>query len=226
MSLADYQTLAVAMTRDDAGKLSTTDRDTAIARAVARYGEDRPRTRVEDVTAAATNLIALPSGWQAGFSALQSVETPVGEVPPVYVAQDRMSLYTDATQVTKVMLLDAVAIGATLRYTFTVRHQVDGSTDTIPDEHREAVCAWAAALLCDQLAALYSNTGDSTIQADAVDHGSRPREFANRAKQLRQRYHDALGVDPKRNTAAGVVVDMDMTDSQGYDRLYHGRRRR
>lgn len=224
--LSDFQTLTLALVRDDATRLSVNDRDIAIANAVTRYGDDRPRPRVEDVVAAAQQLIALPSGWQAGYSELSSIEWPVGRVPPTLLSQDRYSLYLDATQTTQVMLTDAVPVGATLRLTFSVRHQLDNSTDTIPLEHREPVCCWAAALLCDQLASLYSNSGDSTIQADSVDHSSRPREFAARAKHLRQRYFDALGVDPKKNVASGSVVNWNAYDSQGRDRLTHPARYR
>lgn len=219
--LSDFQTLTLALVRDDATRLSANDRDIAIANAVTRYGDDRPRPRVEDVTAAAQQLISLPTGWQADYSTISSIETPVGRVPPALLSPERYSLYLDATQTTKVMLLDAVSVGAALRFTFTVRHQLDGSTDTIPAEHREPVCCWAAALLCDQLASLYSNSGDSTIQADSVDHSSRPREFAARAKHLRQRYFDGLGLDPKANVAGGTTVNWNGYDSQGRDRLTH-----
>lgn len=221
MSLTDFQTLTTAMVRDDANRISTPERDVAIARAVTRYGEDRPRRKVEDVTAAAAQRIALPTGWQAGFSAIVSIETPVGAVPPTLVSAERYSIYTDATQTDQIMLLDAVSVGATLRITYTIRHALDVSTDTIPAEHREPVCCWAAALLCDQLAALYSGSGDSTIQADSVDHGARPREFAARAKALRQRYFDGLGVDPKRNVAAGAVTNWTAYDGRGEDRITH-----
>lgn len=224
MSLADYQTLTMSLTRDDAGKLSSTDRDTAIASAVSRYGQDRPRRRVEDVPAAAAQLIALPSAWQADYSRIESLEYPVGSIPPTCVDQDRYSLYIDAAQVQKIMLLEAVQVGQPVRVTFTVRHQVDASADTIRAEDREAVCCWAAALLCDQLASLYSNSGDSTLQADSVDHTSRARDYAARAKTLRGRYYDALGLDPKKNVASGVVVNLDAYDSQGRDRLTHPRR--
>lgn len=224
MSLADYQTRTMGLTRDDAGKLSSSDRDDAIAAAVSRYGQDRPRQRVDDLAAATANLLPLPAQWQADYSLIVALEHPVGYIPPALLGSERYGMYRDATQAESIMLLDAVTVGATVRCTYTVRHVLDGATDTIRAEDREAVCCWAAALLCDQLASLYSNSGDSTIQVDSVDHTSRARDYAARAKSLRQRYYDALGVDPKKNTAAGTNVNWHAYDGRGEDRIHHPKR--
>lgn len=226
MALADHQTLTIALTRDDSGKVTTTDRDVAIASAVRRYNQDRPQIKVEDVAATGANTLPTPTGWQAGFSVPVSVEYPIGDAPPTLIAQDRFGLYQPPSGTKVLQLLDAVNVGTTMRVTYTIRHLLDVSNDTIPEEHREAVCSWAAAQLCEQLAALYANANDSTIQADVVDRSSKGRDYASRAKALRQRYLDELGVDPKRTVAAGVVVNLDLSDSQGRDRLTHGRRYR
>ncbi|MEW8660777.1 MAG: hypothetical protein AB2603_20895, partial [Candidatus Thiodiazotropha endolucinida] len=86
---------------------------------------------------------------------------------------------------------------------------------------REAVASYAAALCCEQLVSEYSGDSDSTIQADSVDHGDKARKFGRRADKLRKRYYNELGIEPKRNQAAGVVVDLDGRDSRGRDRLTH-----
>jgi hypothetical protein len=43
---------------------------------------------------------------------------------------------------------------------------------------------------------------------------------------LRKRYFDDLGIDPKRNVAAGAVVNLNMASSVGRDRITHPRRYR
>jgi hypothetical protein len=221
--LADYQTLTDKLVRDDSGKLAPADRDEAIARAVARYSRDRPREKVEDVAADGTHYLALPAGWQADFSALRSVEYPIGENPPRFLDRDRIGFYHTPTAL-QIMLADAIVASASVRLNYTVRHQVDAATDTIRADDREPVCAYAGSILLDQLAALFAGDSNTTIQADNVDHNSKGREYAARASTLRQRYFDALGIDPARQVAAGVVVDLDFSDSQGNDRLLHPRR--
>lgn len=226
MALADFQTLTTALHRDDTGKITTGDRDIAIASAVQRYSRDRPRLKSQDVIAAAANLIALPAAWETDFSAVRAIEYPIGSVPPDFLAQDRYALHLQTDGTYQIMLLDAVNIGEGLRITYTIRHQVDGSGDTVPAHEREAVCCWAAALLLDQLAALFSGDSNSTIQADSVDHGGKSREYAARARALRTRYFDELGLTPKKNAAAGVEVNLNTDDSRGQDRLTHPRRYR
>ncbi|MBI1397068.1 MAG: hypothetical protein GC151_13915 [Betaproteobacteria bacterium] len=226
MSLADYQTLVPALVRDDSARVSDTDRDGAIASAVARYSDDRPRRRVDDVTASGANALPLPAQWVDGWSRIQGLEYPVGDIPPTMLDPERYTLYLGTDQAETIMLYDAVNTGDTVRCVYTIRHTLNSSTDTVPDQDREAVACWAAALLCDQLAALHANAGDTTIQADVVDRTSRAREYANRAKVLRARYFSALGLDEKRNAPAGADVNQSLPDSWGADRLLHPARLR
>lgn len=221
--LTDYQTLVDSLVRDDAGRIATGERDSAIALGVLRYGKDRPRFAYQDMVSASGDALAMPGAWVMGFSGLSSLEYPVDEIPPVYLAAGAWGVY-NVPGVERIMLNPPVGAGATVRVLFTVPHTVDVSTDTIPLMDREAVASYAAAILCDQLSALYSGDSDSTIQSDSVDHNSKASEFAARARVLRQRYFNELGIDPKRAVAAGVVVNLDRTDSQGNDRLQHPRR--
>ena len=225
MPLADYQDLVDDLVRDDTGKITTADRDEAIARAVARYSQDRPKIKVEDVTADGTYFLPLPAAWETDFSQIRSIEYPIGKSPLSIIDNSAWGMY-QAPSAEQIILADVIATGKSVRINYTIRRVVDGSSDTIRADDREPVSAWAAAFLLDQLASLFSGDSDSTIQADNVDHNSKARDFASRAKTLRKRYYDELGIDPKRSVAAGAVVDLDMNDSQGNDRLMHPRRYR
>ncbi len=224
MSLAQFQTLVDGMVRDDADHLTDTDRDQAIAAAITRYSKDRPRTRVEDVAAAGGNYLPLPSGWEAG-SSLASLEYPLGEVPPCYLETACWGMY-NAPVGWQVMVRDAINAGEMVRASYTIAHVLNATEDTVPSGDQEPVASYAAAMLLDMLASLYSGDSDSTIQADSVNHQSKAGEFAARARTLRKRYFDDLGIDQKRNQAAGVVVNLDMASSLGRDRLTHPRRYR
>lgn len=223
--LSDYQTLATELVRDDAGRIQTAERDRAIQLAVQRYSKDKERLKVEDVVATGVNTLPLPAAWEADVSELRSLEYPVGQVPPQYLQNERYSLYQLPAS-TVIMLLDAVAAGATIRAAYTITHVVSTTVDSIAVKDREPVACWASALLCDQLAAFYSGGTDSTIQADSAPGQSRAQEYSARATKLRKRYLDELGINDKRNVAAGAVVNLDARDSQGRDRLTHPARHR
>lgn len=224
--LSDYQTLVPKLVRDDAARLVSGDFDDAITHAVRRYSKDRPQEKAEDLTPAAANYLPLPTAWEPDFSALRALEYPIGAVPPTYIKQERYAFYRSPATV-QIQLLDAVAVAAAnVRATFSIKHVVSAGADTIPVQDREPVACWAAAILCDQLASFYSGQTDSTIQADSVDHKSKSAEFAARARALRSRYLNELGIDSKRSTPAGAVVNLDFADSRGQDRLTHAARYR
>ena len=224
--LADYQTLTDSMVRDDAGKITPIERDLAIAAAVIRYSKDRPRIKVEDITAPGGHYLPLPTGWEAEFSDSRSLEYPLGKVPPVYLEPDSWDMYATPSG-TQIMCKSAsLPANAAVRASYTIRHIVSTTVDTVPETDRETVASYAASLLLDQLASLYSGDSDSTIQADSVNHQSKAGEFAARARALRKRYFDDLGIDTKRNAASGVVVNLNLKDSRGRDRLTHPEARR
>jgi len=219
--LSDHQALVIELIRDDAGKITTADRDRAINLAIERYSKDRPQEKTQDVTPADANHLPLPAAWETDFSELRSLEYPIGNVPASVIGQERYGFYRSPTAL-QIQLLDAVAVAANnVRATYTIRHVVSPTADTIPVGDREPVACWAAAVLCEELAALYSGNTDSTIQADNVQQTSKAQEYAARAKQLRKRYIDELGIDEKRSQPAGVVVNLDFPDSHGQERLTH-----
>lgn len=221
--LTDYQTKVTDLLRDQDSRITTTQRDAVIADAVREYSRRKPRLLVQDVTGDGTRLLPLPAAWVADHSLLSDIEYPIGDLPPTLL--ESFSFYRSPTA-TKILLADAVASGQNARLSFTAPHQVDGDEDTVPAADREAVCNYAAAILCEHLAAVYSGSGDATIQADSVDHRSKASEFRQQASTLRRRFYEQLGVDPKKNNAAGVVVNLDLPDSQGQDRLTHSNRYR
>ena len=222
MAVSDFQSLVKDLVRDDANHIEDPQRNAAIDSAVARYSKDRPRHKVEDVAASGSNALPLPTSFQADFSRLTELEYPIGQVPPNRLSAQSYALYATPAGQT-IMLASAVPIGAAVRVTYSIGHVVSNAEDTIALGDREPVCCLAAASLCDQLASLYSGDSDSTIQADSVNHQSKAGEFASRAKALRKRYLDELGIDAKKNVAAGVVVEFPKNNSQGGARLTRGR---
>jgi hypothetical protein len=222
--LVDYQTLVTELVRDDAARIVAAERDRAITAAVLRYSADKPQTKVQDLTPESSQVLPLPAAWEAGFSVLLELEHPIGDTPPTLLRQDRYGLYQEPAA-TKIKLLDGVTVAAgSVRSSFTIMHVVSGVADTIPLHHREPVACYAAASLCDQLAGFYSGSTESTIQADSADGRTRAQEYAARAKALRKRYFDELGIEDKHGMAAGVVVNLDLADSQGQERLTHAAR--
>jgi len=228
--LADYRDLVGDLVRDAVDRLGDEPRDRAIGLAVVQYGKDRPRTEVSDLAAVVTPgdpplaHLPLPTGWATGVSAALVVEHPIGHVPPQVLPRHLWSQLATPTG-TVIGLPVGVAAGAMHRLTWTRPHDVGEAVDTVPAADREAVAHYAAALLLDQLAAAASGDVTSTIRADAVDHGEAAPNYAQRARTARQRYHDLLGIDPRRQQPAAVTVHPPLANTLGGDRLLFRRRR-
>jgi len=223
MALDDFLQLVRDLVRDDDDRIISDDRLSALTMAVRRYSKDHPLLEVTDMVSIGGAYQALPDLWEKNFSQLKSIEYPLGDVPPRLLPATRWTLYNSASG-QEVIISGGIPSGNTYRVSFNRQHVLDDSTDTIPTVNREPVACYAAAYLCEQLSSAYSGDSDSTIQADSVDHQDKGKDFAQRARSLRQRYFNELGVEPKRNNASGVVVDFDRADSRGGSRLFHRRR--
>lgn len=211
---ADMKKLVEGFVRDETTRLSADDIEMAISLAVIRYGQDRPRTKVEDVVSAGGDALPLPAAW-ASDSELQLVECPIGQNPPSYLPG---TIYTaPAGDVLRIGTF--LSSGAEVRLTFTVPHVVSDTVDTIPAGNREAVAAYGAALLLEQLSAAAINDGDSTIQADSTDRRSKSQEYASRARGLKSRYVEALGIG---SSGAGQVAAGTSVAWPSRPRLTHG----
>lgn len=219
MSLSDHQTAVDRKAQAPAEIVSPADRDAAIQVAVLRYSQDRPLLRVADVVSAGGYVLPLPAGWVPGESALLSVETPVGSRPPALLVSGAF-----AVQVTpsgeEIVLAAALDAGAAARLAFEGPHTLSAATDTVPAKDRDALACWAAAVLCDQVAAHHAENREPTIQADRVDYTSPAREWAKRAEAYRALYFKLLGIDtgPQGGAVkpkpAGAVVNLDVPNSR------------
>ncbi len=223
MSLLDLQTLVTDMVRDDSTKIDAGDIDEAIALAVKQYSKDRPLDKVEDIVSAGGHYLDMPSEWQIEYSSLKSLEYPIGSFPPEYIEVATYGIYNSPTG-RQIMHDASLNSGEGVRVTYTIKHTVDGATDTTLSLDHEAISSWAAAVLCEQLATFYSGDQDALIQADSVNHSDMASRYNRRAKDNRKRYYDMMGIEPKRNKAAGVQVDLDMRNSRGNNRLTHSNR--
>lgn len=213
MALADFQTMVDSLVRDQSGTLSAADRDRSLEWARLRYSADCERSLVEDVAWLATGYTnPLPAGWLPG-SYLQSAEHPLGQTPPALV---ELAIYLTPAG-SQLMSPEPLATGAVVRVQFAAPHQLNGGAspaDTNALAHREAVCKYAAHVLCQQLASHYSAERDSSLSADASTTDSRARSYAQRAKDFRSAYYVGIGkADPQADNRGASAVATPLGDA-------------
>lgn len=226
-TLETIRSKVVGIVRDDSGKLVIyDDYDLKIAAALEKYSKHRPDKSVVDVIGNSGHDYDLPTGWGEGFSTIQSIEYPVGDVPATLLDEDEWQIYQNTTKKQLRLLNNTPTATETFRVTFTILRTVN----TILAHEEGAFNLLAASLCLEDLANAFIQSGDSIINADSVNYRSKAAEAASRAKRCLTLYKEQLGIKEDDITlAASSVMNMEMNYPGGSDRLTHpkwARRRR
>ena len=204
MALSEYQARVADLVRDPDSRITAAQRDGALADAARQYSEVRPLTYREDVYGGGNRDLVMPDFWVADASELISIEYPVGDKPPSMLETDEYYIYVHPSSAQHIIMPVAVPRGTWARVTYHRPHWLNAETDTIPERDAAAISWYAAAILCDQLAAVYAGSGDATIQADSVEHESKTQHYLRLAKEYRQLYATHLGVPVPGRRGAGA----------------------
>ena len=209
--------------KDDSGKIETEEIRSCLTEAVKRYSTHRPAVDVEDIDGDGGHDYDLPEGWVDGFSAIRSIEYPIGDIPATLLDAEDYSIYQSPDSLQLRLISDAPPATEEFRVSYTIPR----TAATILDGDIEAVVNLTASLCCEILANVYAQTSDATIGADIVNYRSKSSEFAARAKRLMALYKEHLGIREDDSTpAAAGVSSLDMKYPGGMDRLTHPARQR
>lgn len=198
-----FESLMASLVRDDDNRLSPGDVSTAAALVIKRYNTDRPRELTQDVLVGEGMVVQTPEHWVNKRSRIVHIEAPIGRNPPSFVTEDYFYVYDLPDGDVELRLLaGVVSAGQLVRVRYTSSHT---STLTFDESDCEALACLGAAILCDQLAALYGHDTDVSVAADSVQHNDKGRQFAARARDYRARYESKFG-RPTSTTAASAIA--------------------
>ena len=191
--------------------LATADKNLAVAQAVKTHSRHKPVVVVEDVDGDGGFDYALDDldDWSDGVSVVRQVEYPVDDDDETadIVDDDNWTIYAKPDGEVLRFLYATPDADEDVRITYTAMHECPASgTCTVSGYDEEAVQALAAGFFCEMLATYFSQDQDSTIAADSVDHSSKAKNYAARAKALKKIYFDHVGVKPDGPAPAGFTV--------------------
>ena len=202
----------------------------AIGMGIKAHSKQKPRVVVEDEDGDGGFDYAVSglASWSEGFSSIKKVEYPVDDDDETanVLQDDAWEIYEKPAGKVLRFLESKPAADEDMRVTYTALHTCTDSACTVDDFDEEAVQALCAAAFCDMLATVYAPSQDSSIEADSVDHSSKAREYAGRAKTYRKMYFDHLGIKEGQAKPASVTRDQDLKGSWGRDKLTHKSRYR
>lgn len=189
---------------------SLTDGDIteALDSAVDHYSYDKPRERLHVISGSGTHRYALPSDWESGFSHIVYVEFPAGSnaaQDPSILDPDEVFVWEDNSAEQFQFRFRSLSTGDTAWVKYTVRHTMDGSSNTVPDADLEAVVflgtAYAALMQAGSLIAeMHGDTGGFGPIRTRSDH------YKALAQELFKRYYRRLGV----NETLGVKPTLEI----------------
>ena len=202
----------------------------AIGAAMKDHSKQRPLTVVEDESGndGFDYAISLLASWSDGFSVIKQVEYPVDDddETPNILQDDAWRIYEKPAGEYLRFLENKPDTDESIRVTYTALHTCTDAACTVKAFDEEAVQALASAHFCNMLSVYYAQTQDSTINADSVDHSSKGREYAARAKTYEGLYYSHIGTKKGQSAAASVTRDQDKDASWAGNKLTHGRKYR
>jgi hypothetical protein len=165
--------------------------------------------------------------WKPEFSRVLMVEYPVNSYPAPDILDPEawMVLKKPDGEYFRITMY-TVQTDEVFRVSYSTLHTCTIAGCTVDDVHAEALQALAGFYYCQILSARYALTGNATISADSVDHGSKFQNFTDLGKRLEKEYLIHFGIQEGKTKPACVIADQDVPDSRGYDRLTHPARYR
>jgi hypothetical protein len=226
-TLQDYITAIGSLVQGEF-PLGEPEKILAITLAMKDHSKHRPVIvpEDEDGTGSFDYPISLLAAWSEGFSDIREIEYPVEAAlrTPNVLEADAWQIYEKPDGKTIRFLTATPSATEKFRVTYTALHTCTDVACTIAAADDEAVQMLAAAYFCDMLSTYFANMQDSTIQADVVDHKSKSRDYAARAKQYRSLYTNYMDLkDGDTTSPATAVTDLDEKYPGGVERLTHPR---
>jgi hypothetical protein len=229
-TLLDVRDSLAGLLRDDAPFLTANELDEHISRAVRQVNHDFPFRLVKDITGDNTRDYAMPTEFQKGFSDIESVEVPAGEIPPVFRDRgDDWFIYEDPTQspVLRLKFKETTPTATeTIRVILTTPHTLTSATSTVEDERTFLGIIYKAAVFAFRgLAARFAQTTNPTIDANTVDFAGRSQNFLFLSERWEQNYRGIIG-RAEQTKPAQAFEEVDVVFMSGEDFLFHPRRKR
>jgi hypothetical protein len=204
----------------------------AIASARAEYETSFPREVVLEIAGNGGFDYQITGGtWAAfvdGSSSITQLRYPVvagDPAPPALDEEDFCVIRTPTGLYLR--FLGGIRPAATEKFWvyLTAQHTLTAGTSSIPVAHDDALSDLAAHYACLMLAAVYEQTGDSTMAADSVDRPRRADTYRTLAKTYRETYEEKLSLNaPAKAGFAVADLNPQFSGGPGGGLLFHERR--
>ena len=230
-SYQDYLDEIASLIQDGAGKLTTTDIDKIVKKAVTDWGKDVPLKVSKKITGTGSNKYTLDttfSGlWKHGYSQLFGIEYPYGLEPPSSLEDEDWQIYDDGSAQDgsnlALWLIDntpSTIENFVVKFSIEPILPIDSDTRNFPDTamNFSQITTLAAAYACQRLATAYAQSTDASISADVVNYNDKAAKYTTLAKQYFNRYNILVfGQEEPKSSVKAALTQKELTPRTNQD---------
>ena len=210
--------------QDDAGHITFPELENCIKDAISEVNTVKPLLIIKDIDGDGTQDYGLPSEFEKEFSNIDQVEHPAGENPPRYLDRnDNWFIYEDPTKDPELRLrfkLTTPITGEVIRISIKALHVVTETTSTLGNNSFLAVVFKTLNFGMCKLAAKFTGSNESTIDADSVDYGGRGLNFLELGRKWDAEYKRVVGQGDILK-AAQSLQETDIVFKHGENMIFH-----
>jgi hypothetical protein len=187
MILTDYINKIKKMIKDDSGYLSEDDLNLCLENALAKLSKDWPL--IIDIACNGNNGrdYDLPEEWVEGFSFIQAIEYPVGNIFPEYLEEEEFLIFQN-NNVKKIRFLkNEILSTESYRMFFAVPYRITSEINNVPNPLSKAVIFLSSFLASEMLSAKYSQFQNSAMNSEFVNFNAQSEKL----KKIGRDYYNA-----------------------------------
>lgn len=239
-SRQDYLNEMESLVKPEANKLSATDKDRILDRAVYVYTSHSELELAKRIDGANTNSYLLSSIlgslWSYGHTTIERIEYPSGEDEPSMLDAEDYEIYDDGTAQdgSNLVLRFKNSIAPTSSEKFILTFDLQRNIPLVGSQNFPysksdftAITTLAASIFCAALASAYAQSIETQITADSVNYNEKTRKYLDLARYYMSIYKGIVFGDEESTKDTKPVmkdIDIDLTNALGGSFAFHSSR--
>ena len=184
---------------DEEGKLTEPDLEGCLDQALQEYSHQRPQDVVANLTGSGSAFLDVPGDWEETFSQVTGLYELDSENKPTVIPKACYQVIAQPGGNWEIFYFEGTfESGTTYRLEYTIMQTITADTTSVPSADHAALMDLAASHAMYRMAAAYLQSIAQTLSTVTFDYRSKPREYREMAKTLREKYEQAMNADAVR----------------------------
>lgn len=218
-TLAGIKSKVEGIVQDDEDIITTAEEELFIDKAVTKINKVLPKEIAEDIATDGSDEYSMPTDWITESSIILKIFWEYDDDSPL--EHDTYEIVTTPSG-RKIRFESNLTTGKQFRVVHTTSWTCTGSSCDLPEHYADLVEYFSITLYAEALNAYYSQTADSTIDADIVNYKQKATQYSAMAERFMNYFKEGLkaeGVDLESGSPIMEEFDWDL------EMIYPGKRK-